>query len=109
MTYSKYTALSYKKIPEGRFAAFAARAEALLDKITSGRLISAGKSGEHAVAELAEWFYTSEKRGGIMQENNDGYSVVYAAERSAAAAAMSIARVWLPEEILYAGVSVNDC
>lgn len=107
MTYGEYTALSYGKIPEGSFAACAARAEALLDKITSGRLISAGKSGKHAVAELAEWFYISEKRSNIIQENNDGYSVVYAAERSPAAAAMSIARIWLPEEILYAGVIVK--
>lgn len=110
MTYAEYTKISPTCcVPESSFDFYAARAEELLDKLTDGKLISAGKNACFAVAELTESIYSAGKRGAVKREDNDGYIVEYFGEFNAEKAAYAAARAWLPEEILYAGVRHYDC
>lgn len=109
MTYEEYLEMFSGKIPEKMFAAYTSKAKALLEKITDGRLMGAGKNADYAIAELAEAFFEADRRSDIIRETNDGYSVEYSSAPRPEAEAKRIARIRLPEEVLYAGVGKHDC
>ena len=110
ISYSDYETLynirSENLIPEGRFAACLAKAEAFLSSFTMGRLSQADDADRTArcLCEIAELFYLKSARFGIASENNDGYSVSYSGTATEKAAA-DIASAYLAQTgLLYRGI-----
>lgn len=105
------------------FSLYEAKACALIDRLTHGRIKHekpVRTCVKHAVYELVMAMHAAEQHGGreVTAINNDGVSVNYAATGSAAASGFNlqylrIVREWLDGEVtgdgvplLYAGVEV---
>lgn len=93
------------KIPADEFPVWEGRAERILSKISGGK--SDGSELEVVrvcVLEIAEALYEESKRGGVLSENNDGYSVRYE-YGDIKSKIGQIADMWLSgTDILYRGV-----
>ena len=95
---------------EAVFDSAEVKAEAFINTLTYGRISedSIPRGVQMAACAVAEIMDGGEAQlRGISSENNDGYSVSYAAGTEEAATyrrAYDTARFYLPSELLYAGV-----
>jgi len=81
------------------------RAIAYVDKITFGRICEMTESVKCAVCSVCDALKRREVRGGIKQEQNDGYSVTYHDNISPEYDSLYMAAsVFLPAELLYKGI-----
>lgn len=80
------------------------RAIAYIDKITFGRICEMTESIKCAICSVCDVLKRRGMRGGIKQENNDGYSVTYSESFSEFDDLYMAASVFLPSELLYKGI-----
>lgn len=64
------------KIPEESFDLWADRARAYLEYFCTA--VPHGEGAKRCICEIAELLYSHDKRGGVISESNDGYSVKFA-------------------------------
>lgn len=87
------------------FKRYELRAISYIDKITFGRITEMTESIKCAVCSVCDALKKRSLRGGIKQEQNDGYSVTYCENKSPEYGDLYMAAsVFLPSELLYKGI-----
>lgn len=93
-----------RKIPDSdSFISVAAGADAILERMTFGRLSDNTPGAADAMCAVCEVLYTRGNRDGIAAESVDGYSVSYSEEERLTPALRRAVRMYLSPQLLYRG------
>lgn len=92
-----------RKIPDSdSFLSVTAGAQAMLERLTFGRLTEATPGVSDALCAVCEVFYVRMNREGIQSESVDGYSVSYC-EEELSRSVRRVIRTYLDPSLLYRG------
>ena len=104
--YSYYTDQYLGKlIPSSdEFFSICVRAEAYIDKITSGRITDVTEDIKNAVCAVCDALYRADRQKGIKSESVDGYSITLDTSDKSQKELYDTASLFLPSYLLYRGI-----